>query len=99
MADKEIFYQTMPAIPIGRYTSYGTLATLCGVHVRQVQAWLRSMPKGSNLPWFRIINGQRKITAHSGALKQHQLLAAEGVLPDKRGKFPVAYFWPNDINP
>lgn len=98
MADKEVFYQTMASIPEGRYTSYGQLANLCGVHVRQVQAWLRTLPEGSKLPWFRIINSQRKITEHSGALKQHQLLAKEGLIPNDRGKFPIEFFWPSSPN-
>jgi methylated-DNA-protein-cysteine methyltransferase-like protein len=95
MADKEVFYQTMAAIPKGRYTSYGKLASLCGVHVRQVQAWLRTLPEGGHLPWYRIINGQRKITQHPGSLRQHKLLAEEGLLPNERGKFPIEYFWPS----
>lgn len=98
MTEKVIFYQTLASIPKGRYTSYGTLATLCGVHVRQIQAWLRTLPAGSKLPWFRIINSQRKITEHSGALKQHQLLAEEGLIPNERGKFPIEFFWPNESN-
>lgn len=94
MADKSAFYQTMAAIPKGHYTSYGRLAGLCGVHVRQVQAWLRTLPRDSGLPWFRVINSQRKITEHPGAQKQHQLLATEGLIPNARGKFPVEFYWP-----
>lgn len=96
MVTKEVFYQTMAAIPPGRYTSYGQIAKLCGVHVRQVQAWLRTLPAGSKLPWFRIINSQRKITEHPGAARQYQLLAEEGLIPDSKGKFPIEYFWPDD---
>lgn len=95
-ADPTIFYQTMAAIPAGSFTSYGAIASLCGVHVRQVQAWLRTLPRESGLPWFRIINSQHKITDHAGADKQHQLLAEEGLLPGKNGKFPAERFWPND---
>ncbi|MBU2864497.1 MGMT family protein [Reinekea forsetii] len=96
MNDKTIFYQTLASIPEGYYTSYGAIAQLCGVHVRQIQAWLRTLPEGSNLPWFRIINSQRKITQHSGSLLQHQLLAKEGLIPNERGKFPIEYYWPNE---
>jgi len=95
MVNIEIFYQTLSAVPKGRYTSYGALAKLCGVHVRQVQAWLRKLPRDSGLPWFRIINSQRKITEHSGAALQYKLLAAEGLLPEKNGRFPSEFFWPN----
>jgi methylated-DNA-protein-cysteine methyltransferase-like protein len=95
MTTKDAFYQTMAGIPEGHYTSYGALAKLCGVHVRQVQAWLRTLPRDSGLPWFRIINSQRKITEHTGAQAQYKLLAAEGLLPNKYGKFPIEYYWPN----
>jgi methylated-DNA-protein-cysteine methyltransferase-like protein len=96
MSTIEAFYQTLSAIPPGHYTSYGKVASLCGVHVRQVQAWLRTLPSDSGLPWFRIINSQRKITKHSGSVKQYQLLAAEGLIPDKNGNFPPDLFWPNN---
>lgn len=96
MTDRSVFYQTLSAIPEGHYTSYGRLADLCGVHVRQVQAWLRTLPEDSRLPWFRVINSQRKITRHPGARLQYERLAAEGLLPDQRGRFPVDYYWPDN---
>jgi len=94
MSSREVFYQTLAAVPVGNYTSYGKLADLCGVHVRQIQAWLRTMPRETGLPWFRIINSQRKITDHPGAPLQYKLLAEEGLLPEKNGKFPVEFYWP-----
>ena len=98
MSSKEVFYQTMAAIPKGHFTSYGKLAKLCGVHVRQIQAWLRTLPNDSGLPWFRVINSQRKITKHKGALVQYQRLAEEGLLPDSRGKFPAEFYWPTEYD-
>lgn len=95
MSSKEAFYQTMAAIPKGHFTSYGEMANLCGVHVRQIQAWLRTLPRDSGLPWFRIINSQRKITEHAGAALQYTLLANEGLLPDKTGRFPLQHYWPS----
>jgi methylated-DNA-protein-cysteine methyltransferase-like protein len=94
MTSKDVFYQTLAAVPKGNYTSYGKLAELCGVHVRQIQAWLRTLPRDSGLPWYRIINSQRKITEHAGAARQYQYLAEEGLLPNKNGKFPKEFFWP-----
>lgn len=94
MADVQVFYQTVKAIPKGYYSSYGKIALLCGVHVRQVQAWLRTLPKDSELPWYRIINSQRKITNHAGAQRQHQLLASEGLIANAQGRFPVDRYWP-----
>ena len=94
MTDRTVFYQTLAGIPYGYYTSYGRLADLCGVHVRQVQAWLRTLPRDTELPWFRIINSQRKITEHPGAPRQYQRLAEEGLIPDDRGRFPADRYWP-----
>lgn len=95
MTDKRsAFYQTLSSVPKGHYTSYGELARLSGVHVRQVQAWLRSLPEGSALPWHRVINSQRRISDHSGAQRQYQILAEEGLLPESNGRFPQALYWP-----
>jgi len=41
----EIFNQTLASVPPGHFTSYGRLADLCGVHVRQVLAWIRAVPQ------------------------------------------------------
>ncbi|WP_127559104.1 MGMT family protein [Saccharospirillum alexandrii] len=95
---KAAFYQTLSSIPPGYFTSYGRLASLCGVHVRQIQAWLRSLPRESGLPWFRIINSQRKITEHPGSMTQYELLKAEGLLADYRGRFPKDRYWPDCLS-
>lgn len=95
---KTVFYQTLASIPEGHFTSYGRIAELCGVHVRQIQAWLRTLPRETGLPWFRIINSQRKITEHSGAAIQHKHLAAEGLLPDEKGRFPKSRYWPDCLD-
>ncbi len=95
---KAAFYQTLSSIPPGYFTSYGRLASLCGVHVRQIQAWLRTLPRESGLPWFRIINSQRKITEHPGSITQYDLLKAEGLLADNRGRFPKDRYWPDCLS-
>ena len=93
---RTVFYTTLAAIPPGRYCSYGGIAKLCGVHVRQVLAWLRQLPRGSQLPWFRLINSQRRVSDHPGSARQQQLLAAEGLLPDRRGRYPRERMWPDE---
>ena len=95
---KTAFYQTLASIPPGHFTSYGRLATLCGVHVRQVQAWLRSLPRDTELPGFRIINSQRRITEHPGSIHQYERLKAEGLLVDTRGRFPTDRYWPDCLS-
>ncbi|MCU7859774.1 MAG: MGMT family protein, partial [Candidatus Thiodiazotropha sp. (ex Lucinoma kastoroae)] len=74
MASEElrtVFYTTLAAIPAGRYSSYGEIAKLCGVHVRQVLAWLRKLPKDSDLPWYRLITSQRRVADYPGNRKQY----------------------------
>ncbi|MFT4675333.1 MAG: methylated-DNA-protein-cysteine methyltransferase-like protein, partial [Reinekea sp.] len=94
----DIFYQTLAGVPPGHFTSYGRLADLCGVHVRQVLAWLRALPADSTLPWFRILNSQRRISDHGGAARQYSLLAAEGLIPDRLGRFPKELYWPSLVS-
>ncbi|MCU7841548.1 MAG: MGMT family protein [Candidatus Thiodiazotropha sp. (ex Troendleina suluensis)] len=98
MASEElrtVFYTTLAAIPAGRYCSYGEIAKLCGVHVRQVLAWLRKLPKDSDLPWYRLITSQRRVADYPGNRKQYRLLAEEGVIPASNGRFPSHLQWPD----
>ena len=92
---RTVFSTTLAAIPPGRCCSYGIMARLCGVHVRQVLAWLRALPVGSELPWHRLINSQRRIADHPGRVTQQRLLAEEGLVPDRRGRFPYRSMWPD----
>ena len=92
---RTVFYTTLAAIPPGRCCSYGTMARLCCVHVRQLLAWLRALPAGSELPWYRLINGQRRIADFPGRARQQRLLAQEGLVPDGRGRFPRHCMWPD----
>ncbi|MDJ0807684.1 MAG: MGMT family protein [Gammaproteobacteria bacterium] len=92
---RTLFYTTLAAIPPGRYCSYGDLAKLCGVHVRQVLAWLRTLPEGSELPWYRLITSQRRIADYPGNERQYRLLAEEGLIPESNGRFPRHLRWPD----
>ena len=99
MANEEmrtVFYTTLAAIPPGRYCSYGDMAKLCGVHVRQILAWLRKLPADSGLPWYRLITGQRRIADYPGNHRQHRLLAEEGLIPQANGRYPIHLRWPDD---
>ncbi len=91
---RTVFHTNLAAIPSGRYCSYGDMAKLCGVHVRQVLAWLRKLPAGSRLPWHRLINGQRRVADYPGNQRQYRLLAEEGLLPESNGRFPRHLRWP-----
>ncbi|MCP3867605.1 MAG: cysteine methyltransferase [Gammaproteobacteria bacterium] len=100
MASDELriqFYTTLAGIPPGRYCSYGDIAKLCGVHVRQVLAWLRKLPGDSRLPWHRLINSQRRVADYPGRQRQYRLLAEEGLIPAPDGRFPRHLRWPEQL--
>ena len=92
---RHVFYTNLAAIPAGRYCSYGDMAGLCGVHVRQILAWLRTLPNESELPWFRLITGQRRIADYPGNERQYKRLADEGLIPEKSGRYPSQHRWPD----
>ena len=92
---RTVFYTTLASVPAGRYCSYGDMAKLCGVHVRQVLAWLRKLPRGTELPWYRLVTGQRKVADYPGNQRQYRLLADEGVIPEQNGRLPAHLRWPD----
>lgn len=82
---KEIIWQVVAAIPYGKVATYGQVAALCGFprHARYVGRTLRDLPKGSTLPWHRVINarGQISFPRDSDAYTRQQTrLTAEGVV-------------------
>lgn len=93
---RAVFYTTLAAVPPGRYCSYGDMAKLCGVHVRQILAWLRKLPADSNLPWYRLINGQRRIAEYPSSKRQYRMLAGEGLFPERNGRYPLHLRWPDE---
>ena len=89
----ERFCLVLSQVPEGRVCSYGYLAKLAQIgHARQACQYLRKVPRGSSLPWFRIVNAQGKLADFSNASKQKRLLTKEGVLFSKTGRIPKHYF-------
>lgn len=81
---REAIYLALAQIPKGKVISYGDLAKLAGLTngARLVGKTLSNLPKGSTLPWHRVINSQGKISLPPDSPsyeKQHQRLAREGV--------------------
>lgn len=82
---KESLWQLVAAIPRGKVATYGQLARLAGYpsHARYVGTTLRHLPKGTTLPWFRVLrsSGEPAFPPASAAWKkQKALLEAEGVI-------------------
>lgn len=79
-----IIWQVVASIPEGRVATYGQIARLAGSprHARYVGATLRKLPKGSSLPWYRVVNARGEISFPQGGgqyEQQRALLEAEDV--------------------
>ncbi len=72
-------------IPYGKVASYGQIARLAGLpkHARLVGYVLKHLDKESQIPWYRVINSQGRISVthidENGKNIQQDLLEAEGV--------------------
>jgi methylated-DNA-protein-cysteine methyltransferase-like protein len=91
-------------IPPGRVFTYGQIAALipppAGMTAEDYRAWgarwvggaMAACPEG--VPWQRVLNAQGKISlpAAGGGDRQRQLLEAEGVMFDERGRIDLKKF-------
>lgn len=89
-------------IPAGKVASYGQVADLAGLpgRARMVSKALRSAPAGLELPWFRIINAQGKISLmkHSeGYNEQRERLLMDGVKVQEGKVDMKVYQWQPDL--
>ncbi|WP_156906466.1 MGMT family protein [Halomonas halocynthiae] len=92
---KEQILTIIAAIPPGRVTSYGRIATMTDAGTpRLVARALRELPAGHDLPWFRVITASRRLAEHGAADEQRQRLMAEGVVFDDRGRVAPERLWP-----
>ena len=79
---KQLIWQIVAMIPKGKVASYGQIASLTGFpkHSRYVGSTLRNLPKGSKLPWYRVVNSTLRISQRGGGeARQRRLLEAEGI--------------------
>lgn len=89
-----LVWEIVKQIPAGRVSTYGQIASMIPppegilppqyerLGSRWVGAAMRATPPGEGIPWQRVINSQGKISlpeGSPGALRQRQLLEAEGV--------------------
>lgn len=78
-------WSVVSRIPKGLVSTYGNVARFAGYPgcARMVGKALRAAPESMNVPWYRVINAQGKISFPTGAeksLKQKEYLEAEGVV-------------------
>jgi methylated-DNA-protein-cysteine methyltransferase related protein len=91
---KEEIWQWVHAIPPGRVATYGQIAGLSGYpsHARFVGTTLKNLPKGTTLPWHRVLKSSGALAFPPGSAhhrRQRDLLAQEGVLLLKSGRVPM----------
>lgn len=76
-------YLIVNSIPAGKVASYGQIAALAGYpnHSRHVGKLMGRLPKGSTIPWYRVVNSQRKISLAPGPAyeRQKRHLVEEGI--------------------
>lgn len=92
---KALIWQVVAMIPKGKVASYGQIAALIGFpsHARYVGATLRNLPKGSKLPWHRVVNSSLRISLRGGGeVRQKALLESEGVT-FIGARIPKAFKW------
>lgn len=82
-------------IPKGKVVSYGQVASYCGSPraARQVGWMLHSIDGNNQLPWWRVINNQGRISIKgnmmSTPLAQKEFLLSEGILVDEDMKIDI----------
>ncbi|NQZ33692.1 MAG: MGMT family protein [Oceanospirillaceae bacterium] len=61
---QERIWQVIHAIPAGKVSTYGAVATMAGLprQARAVGRCLSQLPGDSKIPWHRVINAQGKIS-------------------------------------
>ena len=97
------FYALIDSIPRGRVASYGQIAREAGLprHARHVGYALRALPKGSKLPWYRVLNARGEVAERPGTsyTDQKRRLRAEGIRLDRRGRVDLKeYGWVPDLD-
>jgi methylated-DNA-protein-cysteine methyltransferase-like protein len=83
MTTYDKIYEKVKAIPYSKVTSYGRIAEhIPKCTARMVGYALSALPDGSDVPWWRVVNSQLKIslrTAGGHHNLQKELLMSEGV--------------------
>jgi methylated-DNA-protein-cysteine methyltransferase related protein len=80
---KSQVFHILSEIPKGECIAYGELAKLAGFpgYARQVGSLMKNLPKDTKLPWYRVVNAQRRISFAQntdGYLRQKEKLEKEG---------------------
>ncbi len=89
-------YALVSQVPSGRVATYGQISRIAGgCSARNVGYAMSSVPAGSDIPWHRVINSKGMVSVRSSGNEcsaQRQLLEAEGVRFDLRGRINLDEF-------
>jgi len=90
-------YAIVRRIPRGRVASYGQVARLAKLpgRGRQVGYAMHALPRGSSVPWQRVINARGKVSQRrvpGAELTQRMLLEGEGVRFGPGGRISLTRF-------
>jgi methylated-DNA-protein-cysteine methyltransferase-like protein len=95
-------WEIVRQIPPGQVTSYGQIAAMIpppqGMDPKSYDAFASRWVGGAmaacpqDVPWQRVINSQGRLSLRAGAEKQRELLEAEGVKFDERGRVDLKRF-------
>jgi len=99
-------YAVVRRIPLGRVSTYGSVARIAGLpgHARQVGYALHALgsrkDEEANVPWQRVVNAKGEISLGGEVglnSLQRQMLEAEGVCFNARGRVDLKLFgWRTD---
>ena len=94
----EQVYALVRLIPSGRVLTYGQVAAFLDVPrgARAVGWALSALPNGSDVPWHRVINAQRRVSSRGEPeAEQRQLnrLAAEGIPISANQQIAASALW------
>ena len=93
----EQVYELVRQVPSGSVVTYGQVAAMLGSprSARAVGYALRYLPRGTNVPWQRVINHKGEISPRFPAespLIQRALLESEGVVFDASDRVDLKRF-------
>lgn len=101
-AFNETVWQIVRMVPPGKVTTYGQVGAQIdppgGMALRDYDAFRARWVGGAmahcpdDVPWWRVINAQGKISPRPGAEEQRALLEAEGVTFDDRDRIDLKVF-------
>lgn len=92
-------YAVVRRIPRGKVATYGQIARLARLpgRARQVGYAMHALPRGTTVPWQRVVNAQGKVSRRrvpGAELTQRMLLLREGVRFGGGGRIALAlYGW------